>query len=160
MSCSSVHLVQTVCVIHIPGPLPPFILPVSSCPVAAHLFMPIMADTCISRDFPTEEEAIKAYFSLGLTHGSILTFLKEYHGVNLSIRTLRRRLHQFGLKRHNSINCTEESLMKAVQSELASSCGTVGYRQIWHQLRVRHHLTVSRAKVSKVSLVMSSFSTK
>ena len=52
----------------------------------------IMAEALISREFPTQEEAIKAYFSLGITHGSILCFLRDYHGIDISIRTLRRRL--------------------------------------------------------------------
>lgn len=95
----------------------------------------------------SEDELIIGYFSLGFRHQSIQTFLAECHNVDMSIRTLRRRLAILDLKRHNVMNCSEESLRSAIRSELARSRGTIGYRQIWHNLRVKHHITVPRRKV-------------
>ena len=107
-----------------------------------------MAQEYISQVFTSKQSEIEAYFNLGLSYESIIACLMEYRDIQISLRTLRRRLRQFGLKRHNVLNCSEEAFYQAVENQLRSSAGgAVGYRQIWHNLRLRHHLTVSRSKV-------------
>ena len=90
----------------------------------------VMALTSIHQDFVSEEEAISAYFSFGVTHEIMRCFLKEFHDIGISIRTLRRRLQQLGLKRQKHISYLQESLIRAVQCELESSDKTTGYRPI------------------------------
>ena len=97
--------------------------------------------------FSTAEEAIRAYLGLGLRHETIVNFLERHHGINLSLRTLRRRLRRLVLKWHNCTNCSDERLLHAVREELASSGQSLGYRHVWHNLRVKHGISVSRAKV-------------
>jgi hypothetical protein len=106
-----------------------------------------MAGQYTRTEFETEEEALKAYFSLGITHEAIRNFLAEYHGIDWSLRTLRRRLSDLGLKRHQYSNCSPQSVEHAVRQEISESGGSVGYRQVWSNLRVKHHVIVSRSKV-------------
>lgn len=49
--------------------------------------------------FRDERETIEAYFSHGHVYSVIILFLSLYHGINMSLRTLKRRLGQFGLSR-------------------------------------------------------------
>lgn len=106
-----------------------------------------MASHVTQRSGLTLEEAIKAYFALRLPHNTILRFLQEYHGVQLSLRTLRRRLCEYGLRRHYYSSCSDDSLVQTVREELSSAGGSIGYRQMWHNLRVKHHIYTSREKV-------------
>lgn len=47
--------------------------------------------------FSDERAAIRSYFNLGLKYETILHFLAVFHGIMISIRTLKRRLQQYGL---------------------------------------------------------------
>jgi hypothetical protein len=49
--------------------------------------------------FSDERHAITTYFNLGLKYQKILQFLAVFHGIILSLRTLKRRLQQYGLCR-------------------------------------------------------------
>jgi len=63
------------------------------------------------------QQLIELYFWRGFKYEVIVKFLKEYHDVELSMRTLRRRLIDYGLRRRNQ----PSSLMQvwnAVHSEL------------------------------------------
>ena len=40
----------------------------------------------------TEEEIIYEYFKAGYEYKCIVLFLSTYHGINVSVRTLKRRL--------------------------------------------------------------------
>lgn len=46
-----------------------------------------------------ERYVIQKYFHMGFTYTSMLQFLANYHGINLSLRTLNRRLRGYGLFR-------------------------------------------------------------
>ena len=46
-----------------------------------------------------DEEAIKYYFNQGFEFKEILLFLKTYHNLEISMRTLLRRLQVYGVKR-------------------------------------------------------------
>ena len=45
------------------------------------------------------EEVIRYYFNVGYSYNSITIFLNLYHGISISIRTLKRRLKHYSLKR-------------------------------------------------------------
>ena len=118
-----------------------------------------MAQALNAKHFDTVEEAIAAYFSLGLSkdlwkvlglrHATIQQFLRQYHGIDMSLRTLRRRLCELNLKRHNAASCSDAALREAVRREIATSGGSIGYRQVWHNLRIKHQIHVCRRKVSQ-----------
>lgn len=49
-----------------------------------------------------EREAIESYFHRGHTYVVILLFLNLYHGIKMSLRTLKRRVAQYGLSRRRA----------------------------------------------------------
>ena len=53
------------------------------------------------RDALDEEDAIRDYFTKGLTYDEILEFLDNYHGIEMSVVTLKRRIKEYGLKIRN-----------------------------------------------------------
>ena len=54
------------------------------------------------KHFTAEREAITEYFTAGYSLSSIESFLKIYHNINISKRTLKRRLKKYGLRRRLS----------------------------------------------------------
>lgn len=50
-----------------------------------------------------ERDKIEHYFHLGYTNEIILEFLKLYHHIKISLRTLKRRLRSFGFRRKGII---------------------------------------------------------
>ena len=72
----------------------------------------------------TEEmELISHYFHLGYEYEVILEFLKQYHDVSLSIRSLKRKLREYGLRR-NANDVDEPRLRNIIRSELRCSGGS------------------------------------
>ena len=53
------------------------------------------------RDALDKEHAIRDYFRKGLTYDEILEFLDNYHGIEMSVVTLKRRIKEYGLKIRN-----------------------------------------------------------
>ena len=53
------------------------------------------------REANGEEAAIRDYFKKGFTYDEILALLDQYHGIRMSIATLKRRIKEYGLKRKN-----------------------------------------------------------
>ena len=49
--------------------------------------------------FTAERDAITEYFTAGYSLSSIESFLTIYHNINISKRTLKRRLKKYGLRR-------------------------------------------------------------
>ena len=73
----------------------------------------------------------------------------ENDGIHLSLSTLRRRLKRLGLKRKG--NVFYENQLKALVTEEIQGPGRLsGYRAIWHALRLRHGIHVSRHVVSRL----------
>jgi len=67
--------------------------------------------------FREEREAIEFYFHRGHAYMMILLFLSLYHGISMSMRTLKRRLLTYGLarrRRHSSLAV----IWRAIHSEL------------------------------------------
>ena len=115
-----------------------------------------MAQAFVNNNFKCEEEAICAYHSLGFKHSTIREFLSKYHDIDITPRTLRCQLKSLQLTRQQSDpTVSEDSLREAMKTELEISGGSVGYRQMWTNLRVKHHITVRRNKVAHYSTDMS-----
>ena len=53
------------------------------------------------RDALDEEDAIRDYFRKGLTYDEMLAFFNKYHGIEMSVVPLKRRIKEYGLKRRN-----------------------------------------------------------
>ena len=59
-----------------------------------------------------ERDVIEHYFHLGYTNEIIWEFLKRFHHIKISLRTLKRRLRSFGLRRKGNI--IDEARIQAV----------------------------------------------
>ena len=47
----------------------------------------------------SEEQAIRYYFNVSYSHNNITIFFNHNHGISASIRTLKRRLRHYSLRR-------------------------------------------------------------
>ena len=55
-----------------------------------------------SWEMADERSLIQNYFHLGYENEVILQFLVDYHGIKMSVSTLKRRLRDYGLKRRGN----------------------------------------------------------
>ena len=89
-----------------------------------------------NRPDPAENELIQFYFLKGFEYNEILLFMSKYHGIEMSLRTLKRRLRSFALKRRNAV-IDHQECRRAV-TELVNGPGNLrGYRAIWHSLQLQ-----------------------
>ena len=76
-------------------------------------------------------------------------FLKLRHNIEISIRTLKRRLQSFGLQ-GTVYSITEESLRQIICREIEGSASTKGYRALWSSLKVSYGINIQRDVVMKM----------
>jgi hypothetical protein len=91
--------------------------------------------------------AISHYFHNGYQNEVIRQFLREYHGIDISLSTLKRRLRDYGLKRNNT---DENRLRTIINNELKGSGSSLGYRAMWHSLRLEYKLHAPRRLVATI----------
>jgi hypothetical protein len=92
---------------------------------------------------------IEGYFNRGYQHTAILRLLEKYHGVKIHIRTLKRKLREYGLRRRES-NYDEATVRELITREMQDAGKLGGYRYMWHALRLRHHISVPRRVVATI----------
>ena len=54
----------------------------------------------------SERELIEHYFHKGFRYKEIVLLLRKYHNISMNVRTLKRRLSAYGLKRRNQFDAT------------------------------------------------------
>ena len=91
---------------------------------------------------------ISDYFHRGYPYGAIVGLLSAA-GVQISVRTLKRRLRPLGLKRKGQI-VDEQHLRDVIRDEIEGAGQLSGYRSVWHALRLRHGIHVSRHVVARI----------
>ena len=100
-----------------------------------------------------EREIVTRYFHLGYPNEVIRQFLSNYHDIVMSLRTgLKRRLSGFGLRRnmidHENI---ERRIREVIENEISNGSGaSLGYRSMWHLLRLQYHIHVPRGVVARI----------
>ena len=92
------------------------------------------------------DSLIVHYFHLGFDYGEILGFLLFCHGIQISLRQLKRILNASGLYRRRSYSNPTE-VIRAVERELRGSGSLLGYRQMHQRLRRRYGFTINRESV-------------
>ena len=101
-------------------------------------------------DDRSEKELIEGYFHQGYQNDVILEFLSVYHNITISLSSLKRRLRAYGLRRvRNEVN--EQEVKDIITREVNNGCGSLGYRAIWHLLRLEYHLHVPRRIVARIA---------
>ena len=94
-------------------------------------------------------ELISHYFHLGYEYEVILEFLSQCHDISLSMRSLKRRLRGYSLRR-NANDVDEQRLRNIIRSELKFSGGSLVYRAVWQSLRLEHKVHVPRRLVAEI----------
>ena len=95
------------------------------------------------------DELIKGYFHRGYPYQAIVGLLDKQDGVQMHVRTLKRKLRDLGLKRKEA-NHDENIVRDLVKQEMQGAGSLAGYRYIWHALRLRHHVNVPRSQVASI----------
>ena len=106
----------------------------------------IYCDRCLSaRDV---NDFLRLCFDRGYPYDAIIGLLAG-KGVQMSIRTLKRRLKALGLKRKAN-QFGDDYLRHVIQEEMQDAGSLAGYRSIWHALRLRRGIHVSSHDVSRL----------
>ena len=87
-------------------------------------------------------------FHQGHVYQVILDFLSLHRGT-ISSPTLKRRLCDYQLKRQQRV-VDEQELRDIVQQEISGPGVLLGYRAVWHSLRLICHIIVPRRKVARI----------
>ncbi|XP_028416576.1 uncharacterized protein LOC114540653 [Dendronephthya gigantea] len=87
------------------------------------------------RDYD-ERAVITAYFTKGHEYSRIVEMLEKEHNVTMSIRTLKNRLNEYGLKRRNTVY-DEQLVRQRIEEELNGPGCMGGYRSVWHTLKLQ-----------------------
>ena len=99
----------------------------------------------INMENSSREELITHYFHSGLSYTEIISFLFVYHGIQITLRLLNRILRKLGLF-CRKFKASITSVIGAIQTELAFSSSSFGYRMMHQKLRQRK-LDVDRETV-------------
>ena len=79
----------------------------------------------------------------------VIVALLEKNGHKMHLRKLKRRLSDLGLRRKgHDVNESEIELL--IRREVEGAGRLAGYRNIWHALRLRHHVYVPRSLVARL----------
>ena len=105
--------------------------------------------TVQSDDFgKSTNELITEMFHRGFPY-NIIVGLLEKNGYKMHLRTLKRKLSDMGLKRREN-NYNEPDIERLIRAEIAGAGSLAGYRNIWHALRLVHHVHVPRSLVARL----------
>ena len=96
-----------------------------------------------------QEELIKSYFLYGFDYQTICMFLEKFHGITISLRTLKRRLAGHRLNKIGS-DISDASLQVIIEREVNGPSSLKGYRNIWNKLHVTYGIKVPRDKVMEI----------
>ena len=77
---------------------------------------------------------IESYFNRGYQYTEIVGQLEKYHGVTgvtITLRTLKRKLREYGLRRRGN-NYDEVTVRELITREMQDAGRLGGYRYMWH----------------------------
>ena len=96
-----------------------------------------------------QEELIKSHFLYGFGYRTICMFLEKFHGITISLRTLKRPLADHRLNKIRS-DKSDARLQELIEREVNGPSSLKGYRNIWNKLRVTYGIKVPRDKVMEI----------
>ena len=96
-----------------------------------------------------QEELIKSYFLYGFDYQTICMFLEKFHGITISLRTLKWRLAGHRLNKIGS-DISDASLQVIIEREVNGPSSLKGYRNIWNKLCVTYYIKVPRDKEMEI----------
>ena len=96
---------------------------------------------------PTGRTIRTNYFYLGLHYSRTAQLLLKYHDTQMSKSTLKRRLKEYNLKKHN---VPIELLHITIQREVRGPAASFRYGKIQRHLRSRYKLNILRDNVMNI----------
>ena len=96
-----------------------------------------------------EGDVIRFYFHKGYRYESIRIFLMIYHDLSMSVRTIKRRLHQYGLRKRD-LSLSHHRVRQIIRNEIKGPSSIRGYRGIWNMLKSTYNLSVPRDSVMQI----------
>jgi hypothetical protein len=99
--------------------------------------------------FTDERQLIVHYFGLHYRYDHLIAFLEIYHDIFISKRTLKRRLHSYGLNRRSD-NISIAALRQIIETEIQGPAAIKGYRGMWNHLKCTYGITVKRDTVMQL----------
>ena len=92
--------------------------------------------------YNSERELLTAYVRAGYQYTVIIQFLSTFHDLPMSLRTLKNRLHDYGIQRR--VNATPLATIRdCMKHQLQTSAANVGYRQMHRILKCQYDMRVS-----------------
>lgn len=92
------------------------------------------------------DHLISVYFNLGFCYKEICQFLEKCHGIQLSVRHLKRVLKLKKLRKRKNKSPLQH-VLNAVREELSGSGNSIGYRQMHRRILIDHSLVIDRETV-------------
>ena len=89
---------------------------------------------------------IRKYFKYRYNYQPICLFLENLHGTQINLRTLKRRLVQYVLKKASN-DISDKTLCSIIVWEVKGPLSLKSYRNIWNKRRVTYGITVPRDRV-------------
>ena len=99
------------------------------------------------------DDLIVKYFRLGMKYTEILMYLASLHGIQLSLRQLKRIVAKRGLFRRKKYSSTDE-VVEAIERELNSSGNSIGDRAMHQRLQTDYGLVIRRDAVRRILRVL------
>ena len=100
-------------------------------------------------DLENIHEIITYYFLRGYTYKNICMYLAKYHNITLSLRTLKRHLKEYDLKK-SSINVSEDVIKEIITKESSGPAALLGYRGWWNRLRLKYGILAPRNTIMTI----------
>ena len=91
----------------------------------------------------TEKDIIEYYHSKGYQYQAIVFYMDRFHGISMSIRTLKRRLKESGLRK-KQVNIDEWQIREIIRNEIQGPGSLLGYRGMQNRLRTTYGVQVPR----------------
>lgn len=76
------------------------------------------------------------YFFRGFEYKEIILLLLKNHGIEMSLRTLKRRIKSYGLRRQQ-LEYNIDQVRASVPTIIDGHGSLQGYRSVWHTLQLR-----------------------
>ena len=95
-----------------------------------------------------EEDIIRYYFFRGFSYEEMRMFLERNNGIEMSIRTLKRRIKSYGLQRRQ-VEYDIAEVREAIENIIDGHGSLQGYRSVWHTLQLKG-LRVPRVVVQEI----------
>ncbi|XP_077869517.1 uncharacterized protein LOC144361207 [Saccoglossus kowalevskii] len=91
---------------------------------------------------------LRTLIERGKTNETILLYMQKDFGISWSCSTLKRRLREWDIKRHEQYSPND--VRQVIQRELQTARKLIGIKAMHQRLRQKHHILVKRDHVEAI----------